>query len=49
IHLRNDVDWLRACADVESLKTRSYMASPQCFDQSSSTHAFVSLILSFFA
>ncbi|CAF1180340.1 unnamed protein product [Adineta steineri] len=41
IHLRNDVDWLRACADVESLKTRSYMASPQCFDQSSSTHAYV--------
>ncbi|CAF1047289.1 unnamed protein product [Didymodactylos carnosus] len=32
IHLRNDVDWLRACSDVESYHTQSYMASTQCLD-----------------
>ncbi|UJR32853.1 hypothetical protein I4U23_020315 [Adineta vaga] len=41
IHLRNDIDWKRSCADVESYKTRSYMASPQCFDLSSSTQDYV--------
>jgi len=41
IHLRNDLDWERACADVESYKSRSYMASPQCLDLSSSSHTFV--------
>lgn len=41
IHLRNDVDWQRACADVETYKTRSYMASPQCFDPPLSNHEFV--------
>jgi len=41
IHLRNDVDWERACANVESYQSRSYMASPQCLDLSSSSHTFV--------
>lgn len=41
IHLRNNADWERACADVESYKSRSYMASPQCFDLASSSNAFV--------
>lgn len=43
IHLRNDIDWERSCADVESYQTRSYMASPQCFDllPSSSTLTYV--------
>ncbi|CAF3215573.1 unnamed protein product [Rotaria sp. Silwood2] len=41
IHLRNDLDWERACADVESYKTRSYMASPQCLDLPTSSHTFV--------
>jgi peptide-O-fucosyltransferase len=41
IHLRNDLDWERACDNVESYQTRSYMASPQCLDLPSSTHDFV--------
>ncbi|CAF0738928.1 unnamed protein product [Adineta steineri] len=41
IHLRNDNDWKKACADVESYKSRSYMASPQCLDLPSSTHTYV--------
>lgn len=41
IHLRNDVDWERACKDVESYQSRSYMASPQCFDPPLSSHEYV--------
>jgi len=41
IHLRNDIDWERSCADVESYKTRSYMASPQCFDSMKTNHEYV--------
>lgn len=41
IHLRNDVDWKRACDNVESYQSRSYMASPQCLDLPSSTLTYV--------
>lgn len=41
IHLRNDIDWKRSCADVESYRTSSYMASPQCFDLPSSSFTHV--------
>ncbi|XP_014785787.1 GDP-fucose protein O-fucosyltransferase 1 [Octopus bimaculoides] len=30
IHLRNGVDWVNACANVDKYKMTSYMASPQC-------------------
>lgn len=35
------MDWQRACENVESYQSRSYMASPQCFDLSSSSQTFV--------
>ncbi|CAF3753219.1 unnamed protein product [Rotaria socialis] len=41
IHLRNDIDWERSCTNVESYKTRSYMASPQCLDLLASTNSYV--------
>ncbi|CAF0800266.1 unnamed protein product [Didymodactylos carnosus] len=33
IHLRNDIDWLKACSDIETYHTQYYMASPQCLEE----------------
>ncbi|CAF0739221.1 unnamed protein product [Adineta ricciae] len=41
IHLRNDLDWQKACDNVESYRSRSYMAAPQCLDLSPSPTDYV--------
>lgn len=39
--MRNGADWQRACADVETYQSSSYMASPQCFNPPLTSQPFV--------